>query len=158
MIMTQLNPDIRKWYYFPIVMPISKDGRGPASEESGDIWKIKWEVWNQDLESLSSHDFLPEAINRAMRLELARINAKSIVPAHGDHRPSGFRDWDYDKCQLFMDVWGRNEEGHGEQAALSLACEQFEVNYMDTEWIEIVEKLADRQLNNMEASHGKDPT
>lgn len=71
--MPKLDPDMRKWFYYPIVMPINKEGHGPASEESGDIWKIKWEVWDQETITHGSYDYLFEAVNEAMRLELERL-------------------------------------------------------------------------------------
>ncbi len=77
-----------------------------------------------------------------------------IEECKGDFRPSGFRDWTYDRCYEFMTTWDRYEsEGHGEQAALALTCEGWEVSYMDTEWIQIVEAVANRSKPN-----GKDPT
>ena len=58
---------MREWYFFPIVMPLNAEGQGPARD--GEIVStITWEVWNQDLESLSSHEFLADAVDEAIRL------------------------------------------------------------------------------------------
>ena len=64
-----LPEDVRKWSHYPIVMPLTAEGNGPASEEKGEVRKITWEVWSQDLsESHGPFEFLPDAINEAMRL------------------------------------------------------------------------------------------
>jgi hypothetical protein len=59
------NPlDTRTWPYYPIIMPL-KDGQGPASDEECD--RITWEVWDRFYNSVGSFDYLPDAINDAMR-------------------------------------------------------------------------------------------
>jgi hypothetical protein len=64
-----LPDDVRLWAYYPIIMPLDADGRGPASESSGEVRKIVWEVWSQDLtETYGPFDCLPDAINEAIRL------------------------------------------------------------------------------------------
>jgi len=64
-----LPMDVRKWSHYPIVMPLNADGEGPASEATGEVRKITWEVWSQDLtETHGPFDNLPDAINEAMRL------------------------------------------------------------------------------------------
>jgi hypothetical protein len=60
------NPlDTRTWPYYPIVMPL-KDGLGPANAAECD--KITWEVWDRFYNSVYSSEYLPHAINEAMRL------------------------------------------------------------------------------------------
>ena len=44
-----LPHDVRKWSHYPIVVPLTAEGNGPASEENGEVRKIVWEVWSQDL-------------------------------------------------------------------------------------------------------------
>lgn len=57
--------DVRTWPYYPIVMPL-KDGRGPVKYKECD--KVTWEVWDRFCDSVASYNYLPEAINHAMRL------------------------------------------------------------------------------------------
>lgn len=66
-----LDYDCRNWFYFPTLMPIDIDGAGPANIQ--DAAKITFEVWDQELTQHSSHDFLCDAINEAMRLERKRL-------------------------------------------------------------------------------------
>ena len=57
--------DVRTWPYYPIVMPL-KDGQGPASYAECD--QITFEVWDHFCNSYSVFEYLPDAINEAMRL------------------------------------------------------------------------------------------
>ena len=59
--------DVRKWFYYPIEMPLTCDGQGPATV-GVDAASISYEVWDILLNTHSSHDNLPDAINEAMRL------------------------------------------------------------------------------------------
>lgn len=60
------NPlDARTWPYYPIVMPLKGD-QGPASDAECD--KIEWEVWDRFCNSVYSSEYLPHAINEALRL------------------------------------------------------------------------------------------
>ena len=58
----------RNRFYFVIIMPLNVDGHGPASEERGEVRKITWEVWDQEMTSHGSYDYLPDAIDEAERL------------------------------------------------------------------------------------------
>jgi len=63
--------DVRQWPYYPITMPITADGRGPASVEKGEARALTWEVWSQDLsQTFGPFEYLPDAINEAMRLSI----------------------------------------------------------------------------------------
>jgi hypothetical protein len=62
--------DVRTWYYYPIEMPLSADGQGPATV-GVDAAKITYEVWDRALTTHASFDNLPDAINEAMRLNAA---------------------------------------------------------------------------------------
>lgn len=59
--------DVRKWFYYPIEMPLSADGNGPAKVGT-DAVNITYEVWDVLLNTHASFDNLPDAINEAMRL------------------------------------------------------------------------------------------
>jgi hypothetical protein len=59
--------DVRKWLYYPIIMPITADGKGPATV-GADAVEIVFEVWDQLYNTHASFDNLPDAINEAMRL------------------------------------------------------------------------------------------
>lgn len=66
-----LPADCRQWSYYPIVMPLTKYGHGPAAE--GQIHSLTWEVWDWAYLSHSSHDNLPDAINKAMELSIRAL-------------------------------------------------------------------------------------
>lgn len=59
--------DVRKWFHYPIIMPITEDGKGPATIGT-DAHSVTFEVWDQLYNSHASFDNLPDAINEAMRL------------------------------------------------------------------------------------------
>lgn len=59
--------DVRTWFHYPIMMPITADGKGPATV-SVDATEIVFEVWDQLYNTHASFDNLPDAINEAMRL------------------------------------------------------------------------------------------
>lgn len=62
----------REWFYYPIVMPVNKDDQGPCDLK--DAVKLTWEVWDQELMSHASFDYLPDAIDDAMRRNMERDN------------------------------------------------------------------------------------
>jgi hypothetical protein len=76
--------DVRKWFHYPIEMPVTEDGQGPATVGM-DAEKITYEVWDQTLTTHASFDNLPDAINEAMRLNAA------LTPA-SDGRAEGLRE------------------------------------------------------------------
>jgi hypothetical protein len=59
-----------------------------------------------------------------------------------DQTLSGFRDWTVGKCYQFMDRWNALEQFHAEQAACSIACEEFGLDYMVAEWVGVAEVVA----------------
>ncbi len=59
--------DCRKWFYYPIEMPLSKDGQGPATIGQ-DAEYITYEVWDVLFNTHGSFNNLPDAINEAIRL------------------------------------------------------------------------------------------
>ena len=59
--------DVRQWDYYPIEMPVTADGCGPATV-GVDAVQITYELWDKLLTSHASFDNLPDAINEAMRL------------------------------------------------------------------------------------------
>lgn len=66
-----IEPDVRRWFYYPIEMPVTAEGMGPATV-GDDADRITYEVWDVLLNSHSSHDNLPDAINEAMRLNMEK--------------------------------------------------------------------------------------
>lgn len=58
--------DPRTWPFYPIVMPLTKEGYGPASE--GEIFKICWQVWDCHCNLFGQFDYLPDAISHAMKM------------------------------------------------------------------------------------------
>ena len=64
----QYNPgDVRTWFFYPIYMPLNKNGEGPETRPER-VRKETWEVWDIWVSSYSSHEYLPAAINEAIRL------------------------------------------------------------------------------------------
>jgi hypothetical protein len=59
--------DCRKWWFYPIEMPLTPDGEGPAIPGRDPIGSITYEVWDRQLNSHASFDNLPDAINEALR-------------------------------------------------------------------------------------------
>lgn len=59
--------DARLWQHYPIEMPLTADGNGPATV-GVDAVKITYEVWDHFFVTHGSFDYLPDAINEAMRL------------------------------------------------------------------------------------------
>ena len=57
--------DVQTWPYYPIEMPL-KEGQGPATYAECD--QITYEVWDHFCNSHGSFEYLPDAINEAMRL------------------------------------------------------------------------------------------
>jgi hypothetical protein len=63
---------VNKWTYYPIEMPLSASGAGPATV-GVDATKITYEVWDRLLQSHGSFDNLPDAINEAIRLNIREM-------------------------------------------------------------------------------------
>ena len=58
---------LRMWQYYPIEMPVTKEGLGPATV-GVDAVSIEYEVWRAtDLSSIGSYKNLPDAITGALR-------------------------------------------------------------------------------------------
>ena len=72
--------DVRKWFYYPIEMPVTAEGMGPATV-GVDASKITYEVWDVLLNSHGSFDNLPDAINEAIRLNTRTLPALTVVDA-----------------------------------------------------------------------------
>ena len=65
--------DVRTWFYYPIYMPLDKDGNGPETRPEK-VRKETWEVWDQWISSYGSHDYLADAINQAIKLNNELLN------------------------------------------------------------------------------------
>jgi hypothetical protein len=75
--------DCRKWWYFPIEMPLTPDGQGPAILGKDPIGSITYEVWDRLCCSWATFDNLPDAINDAMRrnaIMLELPDTRAIAP------------------------------------------------------------------------------
>ena len=57
--------NVRTWPYYPIIMPL-KEGNGPATDAECD--EITFEVWDHFCNSFGRFEYLPDAINEAMKL------------------------------------------------------------------------------------------
>lgn len=66
-----MNNDIRKWFYYPIVIPVTCNGDGPAVVGE-DAEHLTFDVWDQLCCSHGTYDNLLDAVNEAMRLERIR--------------------------------------------------------------------------------------
>jgi hypothetical protein len=78
--------NIRRAFYYPIEMPVTKDGQGPATV-GVDAEQITYEVWDQLLASHGSHNNLPDAINQANALNDRDIYYAS--PLKGENNVRG---------------------------------------------------------------------
>ena len=65
-----VDPNMRLWMYYPIMMPVTADGDGPATV-GDDAARITFEVWDRSCTSYSSHEFLADALNEAIRRNVA---------------------------------------------------------------------------------------
>lgn len=63
--------------YFPILMPLTKDGNGPA--DIHEIDKITFQVWDRFCESYGEFDYLSDAIDKADEL-----NAEYLLKEEGE--------------------------------------------------------------------------
>ena len=60
--------NMRLWQYYPVEMPVNKDGDGPIEVREAD--EIHYEVWDRSENVYSSHKQLSDAINSAIDLNL----------------------------------------------------------------------------------------
>lgn len=68
LILNRYDPlNCRTWPFYPIQMPVTKDGKGPATIGE-DAAELTYEVWDIFYNSYGSHEYLPDAINQAMQL------------------------------------------------------------------------------------------
>lgn len=70
-----------RWFYYPIVMPLSADGNGPASVEKGEARKLTWEVWDQEFTTHGSFEILSDAIDKAMELNAKLADSEADAAA-----------------------------------------------------------------------------
>lgn len=65
-------PSVRTWPHYPVPMPVTADGKGPATI-GVDAVAIEYEVWEAEPphHAVASFDNLPDAINEAMRISFA---------------------------------------------------------------------------------------
>ena len=61
--------NVRQWAYYPIEMPVTKEGFGPAILGI-DAERMTYEVWDKCYTTHASFDNLPDAINLAMKLTM----------------------------------------------------------------------------------------
>ena len=62
--------NVRQWHYYPIEMPVTAGGDGPATV-GDDAARMTYEVWDWTFNSHGSFDNLPDAINCAMNMTAA---------------------------------------------------------------------------------------
>lgn len=72
---TRGGNDVRRWQYYPIQMPLTADGQGPAPI-GVDATTITYEVWDREQTSYGSFENLPDAINESMRLNALAAHAE----------------------------------------------------------------------------------
>ena len=71
-----LRRGVRNRYYYPIPMPLDRYGRGPCTNKQ--CAKMTYEVWDQELVSHASFEFLPDAMDEAERLNEIWDNQQGI--------------------------------------------------------------------------------
>ena len=75
--------DVRTWFYFPIYMPLDKNGNGPETRPER-VRKETWEVWDACCETYSSFDNLYDAINLAMKLNQKLLEGETVEQIYSD--------------------------------------------------------------------------
>lgn len=71
--MKTLPTDMSEWAYYPIEMPIDKDGNAPATIGEECI-AMQYQVWDRAGIAYGTYYLLPDAVNKAMQLSLAKLN------------------------------------------------------------------------------------
>lgn len=69
--------DVRQRFYFVIVMPLNHNGQGPITKGLMNVNRITWEVWTQELSSVASFEYLPDAIQECERLNEEYYNSRA---------------------------------------------------------------------------------
>lgn len=67
----------RTWFFYPIYMPLDKNGNGPETRP-GRVRKETWEVWDFSCKTYGSYECLPDAINLALELNKMLLEGKTI--------------------------------------------------------------------------------
>ena len=74
-----VSQDIHQWWHYPIEMPLTNDGNGPATV-GVDAAKITYEVWDREMVSHGSFEHLSEAVNESMRLNSIHKGGAANTP------------------------------------------------------------------------------
>jgi hypothetical protein len=109
--------DCRKWWHYPIEMPLTPEGQGPAIPGKDRIGSITYEVWDQNCKTWASFGNLPDAINDAMQ----RNAALDVQPA-----PDEWRDvlqWTDSGEKTLIDWYTGGGDPDGEFARIGLRRE-----------------------------------
>ena len=64
-----LPNDVRKWPYYPIIIPLNEYGEGPV--DIREAVKVSWEVWNRVCTNYGTYEYQGDAISKAIELTLA---------------------------------------------------------------------------------------
>lgn len=73
----------RTWWFFPLEMPVTKEGKGPATVGE-DATSILYEVWDQNLNTYDTFQYLPDAINKAMELNKKLLQGVTLDKIYSD--------------------------------------------------------------------------
>lgn len=66
--MSLVPSNSRLWAYYPIMIPYTRNGHGPATI-GVDAATVQWEVWEADTHRcVGVHDYLSSALNQAIAL------------------------------------------------------------------------------------------
>lgn len=84
--MSNLPSDPRKWWYYPIEMPVNEQGHGPINIKSAT--QLRFEVWDRVFITQTTHEFLPDAIQEAIQRNIA----KGMVLENGFVVPVGYTE------------------------------------------------------------------
>jgi hypothetical protein len=96
-------PDCRKWWHYPIEMPLTPEGQGPAILGKDRIGSITYEVWDQNFKTWASFGNLPDAINDAMR----RNAAMDVQPAPDDAKVAAL----VDAAKIMVNAYRADNDG-----------------------------------------------
>ena len=75
--------DCRTWFYFPVPMPVNSCGHGPASIE--EATSMTYEVWDMWYNAYASFEYLPDAINMAMKLNNRLLKGETVEQILQNH-------------------------------------------------------------------------
>lgn len=144
-----LTTSTRNRFYYPTVMPLDKDGNGPASEDRGEVRKLTWEVWDREHGTHGSFEHLPDAIDKANELNAVLFATFRAETAEAVGKAGGWKPIEtVPKDGTVIDLW---HEEFGRQPDCYWGAPHHECGeagqYCDSEWHGAPDGWVDSTLN-----------